>query len=258
MQSVDLSVVIITKNEAANLERCFASLPKGAELIVVDSGSDDETVSIARAAGARVETRAFADFATQKNYAMSLATRGWLLSLDADEALAPDLCQDILRLVASPKPSSTIYRLRRQLIYMGKALRFGKTIDFPARLCRRGSSHFAGQIHEKLLGAETAPILSSAAIAHYSYMDLEDYFRRFNSYTSTMAKRHFQAGKRVHWLPLVCRPWLEFVGRYILRLGFLDGYAGYNYAINSSLYAFTKYAKLYELQQSSAKNKGEP
>jgi hypothetical protein len=125
-------------------------------------------------------------------------------------------------------------------------MHFGKTRDWPVRLFLRREGQYVGSIHEELKVAGLVQSLSPGLIWHYSYRDLTDYFVRFNRYTSAIAERHMTEGKRVPLVSHILRPWLEFFTRYILRLGFLDGYPGYTYALISSLYAYIKYAKIQE------------
>ncbi|MBM4251054.1 MAG: glycosyltransferase family 2 protein [Deltaproteobacteria bacterium] len=241
-----LSVVLITLNEEARLAYCLRSLPRECEIVVLDSSSTDRTVSIAREHGARVETRDFDDFARQKNAAMALATRPWVLSLDADEVLTPEL-RLALAEVTNANNKAAAFRLTRRLVFQGRHLRFGKAVDHPIRLIRRGTGQFVSAIHERLEIHGTVDALAGDLL-HYSYSDLTDYFNRFNRYTSRVAENHYALGHTMplglkHWL----RPWTEFFYRYILRLGFLDGYPGYTYALVSSMYTYIKYAKLREL-----------
>lgn len=245
----DLSVVIIAFNEEANLERCLKSLPPGAEIILLDSESTDRTCAIAQAYGAKVYQRPFSNFAEQKNAAISFASSTWILALDADEELCEELRQAILAVVTLGSPRISGYRLRRRLVFMGRRMKYGKTSDKPLRLFRRGHASYTGSIHEelKLSQGKTAKLMEGT-IWHYSYRDLSDYFQRFNRYTSAIAERHAREGQRVPSLTHVLRPWFEFFTRYFLRLGCLDAYPGYTYALISSLYAYIKYAKLVELK----------
>jgi glycosyltransferase involved in cell wall biosynthesis len=206
----NLSVVLITLNEEARLAQCLGSIPRGAELIVLDSGSTDRTGEIARSFGARVEARPFTTYCEQKNAALALATRDWVLSLDADEVVSPELAQAILRVADSPAGSSAVlsagaspgspggaspvsaaspppspasgavapplckaYRVRRQLVFMGRQLRFGKASDSPVRLIRRGRGHFESDIHERLIPQDPVATLDGDLL-HYSYDDLSD------------------------------------------------------------------------------------
>lgn len=239
----ELSVVIITLNEQENLSRCLASIPKGTEIVVLDSGSKDATIEIAKKFEASVHSRSFDNFAAQKNAAIDLATRDWVLSLDADEVLTDELIASL----ESVDDKFAAYKIRRELVFMQKRMKFGKTTDYPIRLFKKGRARFESRIHEKLevsglVGKIEAPLL------HYSYADIEDYFKRFNRYTGLIAENHLNTGKNApNLVAHVMRPWFEFINRYVFRLGFLDGYPGYCYALFSSFYAFVKYAKLSEL-----------
>ncbi len=251
---LDLSVVIIAYNEEANLERCLKSLPSGIELILVDSESTDATAAIALRYGARVYQKPFTNFADQKNTALSYANRQWVLAVDADEELDVDLRAEILRLIQDKPLSIAAFRLRRRLVFMGRRMYYGKTEDKPLRFFKRGFARYQGSIHEELVvasGSETAT-LKVGTLWHYSYRDLSDYFQRFNRYTTAIAEKHAREGRKVPFVGHILRPWLEFFGRYFLRLGFLDGYPGYTYALISSLYAYIKYAKLVEIERISA------
>lgn len=246
---LDLSVVIIAYNEEANLSRCLQSLPTGIEIILLDSESTDRTCAIAQAYGAHVYQRPFTNFAEQKNAALSFATSTWILALDADEELSDELRQAIIATIILGSPKISGYRLRRRLVFMGRRMRFGKTEDKPLRLFRRGLASYEGSIHEELKIKEgKVRKLAEGTIWHYSYRDLSDYFKRFNRYTSAIAETHAREGRKVPSLFHVLRPWFEFSVRYFLRLGLLDGYPGYTYALISSLYAYVKYAKLMELK----------
>lgn len=246
--TIPLSVVVITLNEERRLRACLQSLPKGADVVVLDSGSTDGTARIAAECGARFATRPFTNHGEQKNHALSLATRAWIFSLDADEVLDEPLRRS-LEAVARRTDGPAAYRVRRRLVFLGRRMRFGKTTDRPVRLFKNGSGRFESDIHEHFVLADGSAMGQlDGELAHYSYDDLSDYFARFNSYTTLIAKNHQRKGRRRPWLvALTLRPWSEFVGRYFLRLGFLDGYPGYAYALLSSLYTFVKYAKLREL-----------
>ena len=242
-----LSVVIITCNEEDNIEACIGSVPQPAEVIVLDSYSTDQTVALAKAAGARVCQRAFDNFAAQKNYALGLALGVWILSIDADEIISPQLRNQIRRVCSLKYQPYMAYRTERRLIFAGKRLRFGKTRDYPLRLVLNGHGYFRNSIHEKLVVSGPVGGLDGC-LDHYSYKSLSDYFVRFNRYTSEVSENHWRQGRRAKIrAAFLLRPWFEFLNRYFFCLGFLDGYPGYCYALLSSLYAFVKYAKLVEL-----------
>ncbi len=249
IDQIDLSVVMITLNEGACLRRCFESLPKGIQLVVVDSGSSDNTEDICKEFGAEFYTRPFDNYSSQKNHALSYAKRKWVLSLDADEILDDQMTSTILGVVRSD-PKNQAFRLRRSLVFLGRKMRYGKTSDYPIRLFRKGSARFEGEIHERLVfeSSVTTEILATGYLWHYSYDDLSDYFTKFNEYTTKIAAGHqLHRSSAPSVLKLSARPWTEFLYRYIIRLGFLDGYPGYCYALISSFYSFIKYAKLKEM-----------
>ncbi|MCX6996508.1 MAG: glycosyltransferase family 2 protein [Kiritimatiellaeota bacterium] len=250
--SLNLSIILITLNEERRLERCLASLPAGAELIVVDSLSTDRTRAIAASFGARFVTRPFTTHGDQKNAALDLATRDWVFAVDADEVLDPALRAQLETRARRP-PADLAFRVRRQLVFLGRTLRFGRTVDHPLRLFPRGSGRFTAELHDRVaLTQGRAVRLRSGRLLHHSYDDLDDYFARFNRYTALVARERHARGKTGAVGLWTLRPWSEFLERYVLRLGFLDGYPGYCCALFNSWYVFVKYAKLQELAQRAA------
>jgi glycosyltransferase involved in cell wall biosynthesis len=253
---LELSVIIITLNEEANLGRCLKSLPSGCEIIVLDSGSTDQTEAIAQTFGATFRCRKFDHYSAQKNAASDLATRRWVFSIDADEELNVVARDAIAEVVSRPiDVRFSAYRVKRQLVFLGRLMRFGKTSDAPVRLFLRGSAQFSEPIHERLdvTTTKVGPALPGI-LRHHSYKDLTDYFAKFNSYTSKIAVNHYQKKLPLpHLIKHYSRPALEFISRYIFRLGFLDGHAGFSYALFSSVYAYVKYDKLWRMYQAETK-----
>lgn len=250
--SLNLSVIIITLNEEEHITSCIQHLPEGSEIIILDSGSTDHTKSLATKLGAKVYHRDFDDFASQKNAAIKLASKQWILSLDADEIISQDLKNEIVLQIKDNHICADAFRIHRKLVFMKKQLRYGKSQDQPIRLFRKNKAHFSKKIHEHLIVQGSVAKLTGS-IKHYSYDSITDYFSRFNAYTSQISREHFFGKTPIPGkIPHAFRPWYEFVNRYIFRLGFLDGYPGYCYALFSSIYAFVKYAKLLELYQNQA------
>jgi glycosyltransferase involved in cell wall biosynthesis len=245
----DLSIVIITLNEEKNLPSLLATVPKAAEIIVLDSGSTDLTTSIAKDFGARTEFRDFDNYASQKNYAMSLSTRGWTLFLDADEVPDPSLWQAIGRASSKPADQNLAYELNRRLVFLGRKMRFGRTRDRVVRLFKSHSAAYQNEIHETLVVApEVTFKCLDGVLWHHSYDDLDDYFSKFNRYTSMMATTRWRDAKvPPSVLIIAARLPLDFLIRYIVKLGFLDGWPGFLWASLSSFYSLVKYAKLKEI-----------
>jgi glycosyltransferase involved in cell wall biosynthesis len=242
---VDISVVIITLNGERTLAKCLQSLPKGVETVILDSGSTDKTLEIAKSFGAKVFSLPFSNYSQQKNAAIQLATRNWILSLDCDEVLNEELRAVLTDL--SHSQENRAYMIRRKLVFMDKLLNYGGASDWQLRLFRRGEGIFEGEIHERLVvTARSRDRLQEGEIHHYSYDDLADYFTKFNRYTSLVAREKRAGLSPLKFAGHVLRPWWEFLRRYVFLLGMLDGYPGYVYALISSLYSFIKYAKYYE------------
>lgn len=251
----ELSIVIITLNEERNLASLLPDIPKEAEIVIVDSGSSDGTVALAKSFGARVEIRSFDHYSGQKNHALSLATRRWTLCLDADERPDLKLWEEILAVVSGPRKSGAAYSFSRRLVFLGTPLRYGRSKDHVTRLFETNTARYKNEIHEELIHAAGARAIRLGGVLwHWSYVSLDDYFARFNRYTTMMARSRFNAGKRSpNSLILALRIPGDFVSRYILKLGFLDGWHGFLWALFGSFYGFVKYAKLIELHRENAK-----
>ena len=244
-----LSLIVIAQDEERDLPRCLDSVPFAGERIVVDSGSRDRTVEIAKAHAAKVLHRAWDGYGPQKAYALSQAKGDWVLSLDADERLSPELAAEIP--AALSREDVAGYRIPFRTIFLGKRLRFGQALgEKHLRLFRRERGRFEPKsVHEGVTVEGSVADLRGAVI-HESYRSFEEYFAKFNAYTSAMAKERHDRGQ--HFSPASAwRLPLRFIGRYVLKGGFLDGYAGFTYASLTSFYDFVKYAKLWDLDQHS-------
>jgi glycosyltransferase involved in cell wall biosynthesis len=251
----NLSVVIITLNEAENLTALLNSVPKRVELIVLDSGSHDETCQIATRFGAKVEFREFDNFSSQKNYAMSLASKRWTLFLDADEFPDETLWGSVGAAISNPLEINRVYTLKRRLIFLGKPMRFGRTQDSVTRLFPSHTVAYKNEIHETLVIPSDSTLRAlDGVLWHKSYRDLDDYFSKFNRYTSIMASTRWQNRKpHPSTLFMAFRLPADFFIRYFLKLGIFDGWHGFLWASLSSFYSLVKYAKLKEISEKVSK-----
>lgn len=259
MERPILSFVIITKNAEKTISSVLNSLPRShREIVVLDSGSTDSTLAICREFGVNLHSRFFDDFSSQKNAACELATGRWIFVIDADEVLSPDLSAELMNIASHPNPQIQLYSVRRQLVFMGRKMRFGRSVDYPRRFFLNGSAKFQNPIHEVLVpsDAQQSPDTHQVGrlihpLYHHSYVDLADYFDKFNRYTSLMAADKWNRGLSSPRYPsLLLRPWVNFFYRYVICFGFLDGYPGYLWSLLGAFYSFVKYAKLRELTES--------
>ena len=243
-----LSVVLITLNEAANLPRTLQSVQWAQEIIVVDSGSTDATLSIAETFGARVFSEPWKGFAAQKNFAISKANCDWVLSLDGDEELSPELIREIQTLLAHD-PTCTAYRIPRLNEFLGRPLRYGGYWPDPKlRLFRHGSAWFGDRpVHETMETTGSVGTLRNPLL-HHCYPTLEDYIGHMNHYSTVAAQMLVDEGHAPRrftamlWNALL-NPLATFFYNYIFRLGFLDGREGLMQHLNHSVYIHWKYVK---------------
>ncbi len=247
MKEPGISLFVITKNEAHNIAACLDSARALVqEIIIVDSYSTDGTVRICEKFGARIYQHPFENFTQQKNTALSQVTREWALSLDADETLTPELASEIYQITLTGKANG--YRLPRVNEFLGKRMKHsGIKKEYIVRLVRTEKAKFVGgKVHEKLEVQGRTRRLKNVFV-HHPYDNIEDYFAKFNKYTTLAAQTMFDSGKRVGLLRVLLTVPFEFMRRYVLKLGFLDGIRGLIWASFSCFYVFVKYMKLWFL-----------
>jgi len=247
-----ISAYIITKNEEENIGCALESVQWVDELIILDSGSTDNTVEIAKIFGAKVVTEEFKGFVVQKNRAMKLCKGEWLFNLDADEEVTPELRKSIESVIFS-EPSSDIpvlFKVMRENKYMGRWMKHcGWYPEFKTRLSRRGHAKWKGEVlHEKLEG--DGPIgFISGNLLHRPYANLGEHLRTIDSYSELWAKREASKGRTTGFVDILIRPLLKFFKMYILKAGFMDRGQGLIASIMGFWYTFMKYARLYELSR---------
>lgn len=245
-----LSAFLIVKNEARDLPECLASLKGLAnEIVVVDDESTDATRSIAEGAGARVFTRKFTGYGSQKQFALDQCREPWAFSIDADERVSPELALAMRRVISQTDPSAGYY-VKRHMFFLGKRLRFGGVgSDWVLRLFQRAKGRFhIAEIHEHI--EVSGPVARlEGHLDHFSYASMDEYLQKIPTYTDMAARARFAQGKRFSiWHHF--RPLAELFNRVVLKSAWLDGQAGLIYAALSSHAAWLRSVRLRELEQS--------
>jgi len=245
-----LSVAIVALNEEANIARTLESVRWADEIVLVDSGSTDRTRDIALQYGAKVVVEPWRGHVAQKNYALELCTQAWVLALDADEEVSPDLAKEIREVLASADPLNG-YWIPRKNLFLGRWIRFGGFYPDPkVRLFRRGEGYSTGHDPHDRYELKTGRAVGrfKNPLIHYAYPTLSYYLEHMNSYSSLGAKLAVAQGHHgFSVVNIVVRPILTFGYNYFIRLGFLDGREGLLLHLYHSVYVSWKYAKAWEL-----------
>ena len=238
-----ISVTIITKNEEKNIGRCLESLQWVDEIIVVDTNSDDKTVEICKQFTDHVFNESWHGYGKQKNICAAKAQNRWILNIDSDEVVTPELAEEIQK-VQKEGPKYPVYHLPRKNYFGDRWVRFGGW--YPDRILRFYDKEKVAfsetQVHERLTPDENAGSLKRP-LTHYSYRDHEDYIQRQDRYSTLYAQEKMANGFRANWTHLYLRPSFIFFRNYILKQGFRDGYLGFFLAKNAANYTYQKYAK---------------
>jgi glycosyltransferase involved in cell wall biosynthesis len=250
VRMVPISAVIITRNESANIEDALRSVSSWVdEIVVVDSGSTDDTLEICKQYTSRILCREWSGFVDQKNFASDRASNDWIFSLDADERPSPELIEEIqsVRSGGFDRPG---YRIPRIAFFMGRWLRHGDWYpDFQLRLFdRRRGRWQGGRVHESFRLQGCDPGILKGPLHHYTYRSLSDYLKRLESYTTLAAADYRDRGNRSSAAKLMLDPFATFWKAYLLKRGLLDGVPGLMAAVMGAVSVYFKYAKLYELQ----------
>ncbi len=246
--------MLITRNAASRLDACLASLAFCDEIVLVDSGSTDNTRAIAANHRARVIDKDWLGFGLQKQFAVDQARNDWVLCIDADERVPPALAASIAAALA--QPVSVVYRMARCNRFLGRWLRHGEGYpDWSARLFDRRSARWSDDpVHEKVLYAVTPGTLQGELL-HESAEDLADYLEKQNRYTTLAATQLHESGRTGNALHLLASPVVRFVKFYFFRLGCLDGLPGLAHTVIGCMNSFMKYAKLIELDRVARSNR---
>jgi glycosyltransferase involved in cell wall biosynthesis len=244
-----VSALIPTFNEEENLRDCLNSLRWADEIFVVDSFSQDRTLEIAREFSARVAQHEYLNSAAQKNWAIPQAAHPWVLLVDADERVTPELQQEI-RGILEEGPRFEGYWIRRANHFLGRRMKHcGWETDKVIRLFRRDAARYQErEVHAEVDLQGPIPVLRSPLL-HYSFRSFKQYWRKMQLYSDWGASQLHREGKRAGWIAIAFRPPIRFLKMYVLRLGFLDGIHGLVLCVLAAFTVFLKYAKLWELDQ---------
>lgn len=248
---MSLSVILITKNEEKHIQDCLTSVAFADEIVVLDSGSTDRTHEIAESMGARVyRTDDWPGFGPQKNRALDLARCDWVLSIDADERVTPELAQAVQNAMIESRYDA--YEIARLSSFCGRWIRHsGWWPDHVVRLFRRGSARFTEvAVHEKVVSGGPVGVLN-AHFLHYPYADLDALITKVNRYSSDAAHMMHAKGKRTNLLGVIGHSVWTFIRIYLVRRGFLDGKEGFVLAAVAAAGSFFRYSKLLFLQKQS-------
>jgi glycosyltransferase involved in cell wall biosynthesis len=243
-----LTVTVITWNEEERLRPCLESVAWAGEIVMVDAESTDKTVQIAREFTDRIWVRPWPGFSLQKNFALEQVATDWVLSLDADERVTPELRLEIERIIGDDGPADG-YAIPRKNFFWGAWVRHGRLYpDYQLRLFRRRKGRFAEVgVHESVRIDGRVDRLSSPLV-HQSYRSLSEFVQRSNHYSTLAAQEWLGRGKRVGIGDLMLRPLWRFLSMYVLHRGFLDGWRGLVLAVLYAHYVFLRTAKVWEAQ----------
>lgn len=245
-----LSVIIITKNEAANIQACLDSVGFANQWIVVDSGSTDGTVAIARAGGATViETADWPGFGPQKARALAAAEGEWVLSIDADERITPELAHEIIQTI-DQSDAVDAYDIPRSSWYCGRFIRHsGWSPDYVTRLFKRGKARFSDDIvHERLI-VDGITLRLKSSMLHYSFTNFSQVLQKIDNYSTLSAQQAYARGKRAGVGKAALHGLWAFIRTYFLKRGFLDGAHGLALAISNAEGSYYRYLKIWQLDQ---------
>lgn len=251
-----ISAIILAKNEENSIGRCLSSVSFCDDVIVIDDNSTDKTVEIAKKMGATVVSHPLNhDFATQRNFAMTKAKYDWILFVDADEVVSQELAEETQQVTSSKsqvtRTQQSYYLLRRDFFW-NKELKYGETQKARnrgiIRLVKKGSGKWVGKVHEEFVPNGDTAILNNY-LNHYPHPTINDFLRSINDYSSKRAEELQAKGVRQTVLPIIFNPIGKFIYTYFIRLGFLDGPAGFVYSFMMSFHSFLVRGKLYLHQQ---------
>lgn len=246
-----LSVIILTQNEEKNIADCIRSAYFADEIVIVDSGSTDNTKELAEKLNARFLYHPMTEegFAGQRNFALTQTDAEWVFYLDADERVTLDAADQIQEAVA--RNEQKVYRIRRENIVFGQRMHYGAhRPDYAVRLAPRKRIIWAGNVHEEVRTSLSVGKLTGC-LEHYTYTTWEKYFVKFNQYTTLAAEAMYAERKSVTKAAILGHTAGAFLRQYVLNKGFLDGFMGLVMSLTATMYTMTKYLKLRNLYRTT-------
>lgn len=247
MEKAPLSVTIITLNEEHNIARALQSVSWAEDIIIVDSGSSDRTIEIAEKLGARVFRRDWPGYGQQKNYAQTLARHDWVLSLDADEAVTPELAQEIQNYLKSTSLAYKGFSVPRKTWYLGRWILHGGW--YPNALVRlvdrRNAAWTEPKVHESLKVEGPLTQLENPLL-HYAFDGVQDQVLTNIKYSRFGYEELVRRGAKPSLFKLICKPIGKFIETYLIKRGFMDGVPGFIISLNAAHSIFMKYAYFFE------------
>jgi len=247
-KKIDLTVVVLTKNSQATIKKCLDSLDFCRQIIVIDDGSTDRTLEIVEAYRLKVYRRELDFFSNQRDFGMEKAKTDWVLFVDSDEVVSDQLRQSIT-MVIGREDEKQAYYIKRRDFWWGRELKHGEVNRLRnkgiIRLVKKKAGHWSGEVHEVF--KTDFPVGKLAGfLDHYPHQDLAAFIRQINFYSTLRARELEKISRKTNILTIVCFPFFKFIYTYFLKLGFLDGAAGFAYSFMMSFHSFLVRVKLYQ------------
>lgn len=242
------TAIIPTLNEQERIKNSLKSAMFADEILVIDSYSTDDTVSIVKETNAKLIQRTFDDYSTQKNFAIDNATYDWIVWIDADEVLTKELQQEIREAIENPKDFVAFY-IYRIFFFKGKKIRFsGMQNDKLVRVFNRKYCRYEGMVHEKIKTQGRIGLLKHK-ILHYSYIGFDQYITKLNQHSALKAQELYKKGLLITPFHIIIKPFARFIKHYVIKLGVLDGFYGFVISFALSYGVLVRYIKLWNLKQ---------
>jgi glycosyltransferase involved in cell wall biosynthesis len=249
MEAKKLSIYILTFNNERTIERCLYSVQWADELVIVDSYSTDGTLEICRRFTDRIYQRKWTGHQDQYQYAADLTTHPWVMFVDADEEVSPELAQEIREELRTSNGRWDGYIVHRRTYYLGRWIRFGGWYpDYEIRLYDRNRGKWEGGLHAKINVKGRVKSLKNRYY-HYTYRDISDQIQTIDKYSQIASDDMFREGKKFSFMHMILNPPARFIKEYVFKRGFLDGIPGLIIIVSTMFYVFIKHAKLWERQK---------